>query len=195
MSAKNNALDHIQPTHDLQMSSLHAQYLDAMKKQRETSPRQPVPLAKPLRRVFVGKLSQLVVVKHRRRQFQEGRVAAVVVDQLGDQQWIVTAVICELVLVATIKGPGDEPLEKRHVQPQGYRNAGAEDWAELMRVARQNDLRVKVTTKRRLMINFKFLLQPHQKYYITQYGELFIAYWDERWWYYQFSLYHLYISL
>ena len=45
------------------------------------------------------------------------------------------------------------------------------------------------------VINFKFLLQPHQNYYITQYGELrFIAHSDERWLYSQFlttSLLHL----
>ena len=37
-------------------------------------------------------------------------------------------------------------------------------------------------------------MQPHQKYYATQYW-LFVAYTDERWLYYQFTLPHLYISL
>lgn len=56
-------------------------------------------------------------------------MAAVVIDQLSDQERVVTAMVCKLALVATIQGPGDEPLEKRHVQPQGYRHTGAEDWA------------------------------------------------------------------
>ena len=44
------------------------------------------------------------------------------------------------------------------------------------------------------VISFKFPLQPHQKYYITVWRTwLFIAYSDERWLYYQFSLPHLYI--
>ena len=44
--------------------------------------------------------------------------------------------------------------------------------------------------------NFKFLLQPHQRYHITQYEErLFITYSDGRRLHYQFSLPHLYISL
>ena len=43
------------------------------------------------------------------------------------------------------------------------------------------------------VINFKFPLHAHQKYNITQNGELwlFIAYSDERWLYYKFSLPHL----
>ena len=46
------------------------------------------------------------------------------------------------------------------------------------------------------VINFKFPLQSHQKYYITQYEELGFSYWaysDERWLCYKFSLPHLYI--
>ena len=42
------------------------------------------------------------------------------------------------------------------------------------------------------VINFNFTLQPHQKKDMTW---LFIAYSDERWLYYQFSLPHLYNSL
>ena len=38
------------------------------------------------------------------------------------------------------------------------------------------------------VINVKFPLQPHQKYYITQHEELGITYSDERWLYYQLSV-------
>ena len=41
------------------------------------------------------------------------------------------------------------------------------------------------------VVNFKFLLQPHQKYYITQYGEFFIDYSEERLLCCPFSLPHL----
>ena len=46
------------------------------------------------------------------------------------------------------------------------------------------------------VINFEFPLQPHQKYYITQYGELgFSRLTQMEWVYYQFSLHFSYISL
>ena len=44
----------------------------------------------------------------------------------------------------------------------------------------------------RRVINFKFPLKPHQKYCITVWRTwLYLAYSDERWLYYQFSLPHL----
>ena len=53
---------------------------------------------------------------------------------------------------------------------------------------------VAITLSLPRVINYKFLLQPDQKYNIWRIW-LFIAYSDERWFFYQFSLHRVYICL